>query len=265
MVFCYIFVLHYIFNNTTFMGIRYWLKYTYYKIKYFKITRQIVSQFSEKHVLEIGGPSLIFSNKGIILPIYKTAHSIANVNFAFETIWEGKIASGDTFQYNGNKVGRQYILEASDLKTVRDEAFEGLISSNCLEHTANPIKVLKEWNRVIKPGAPLLLILPNKKYTFDHNRPYTTFQHLKDDFINDVGEDDLSHMEEILSLHDRSMDKGLRGVDFESRCMDNFKNRCMHHHVFSDDLVMSLAKECGFVIHSILHVHLNLVYLLVKQ
>ena len=51
-----------------------------------------------------------------------------------------------------------------------------------------------------------MLILPNKKSTFDHRRPYTTFEHLIKDYKNNVSEDDLTHYDEIILLHDIEMD-----------------------------------------------------------
>jgi len=52
----------------------------------------------------------------------------------------------------------------------------------------------------------MLLILPDKRFTFDHKRAVTTFNDLIDDFVRDIDETDLTHLDEILSLHDLSMD-----------------------------------------------------------
>ena len=224
-----------------------------------------VQPFTNKETLEVGGPSAIFRKKGL-LPIYSLAKSVDNVNFSFSTIWENKIEAGDSFKYD-NKTGKQFVLEASDLNTIRDNSYSGIISCHCLEHTANPLKVLFEWKRILQDEGYLLLVLPDKHRTFDNRRPYTTFDHLLRDFQDNVGEDDLTHLEEILALHNKKRDNGLtKNVDFRARSLDNFKNRCLHHHVFEDKSIEQMSDYLGFsLIHNAKYYPYHLVYLLKKN
>src|SRR6185312_1636581 len=143
----------------------------------------ILHFFENKIGIEIGGPTELFQN---LIPIYKIAAEIDGCNFSCNTIWEGNIVKGNTYDYSGNKKGRQYIAEASDLKEIETGKYDFLLASHCLEHCANAIKTIEEWLRVVKPGGSLLIILPDKKYTFDHRRNITTFQHLLDDYKNNV-------------------------------------------------------------------------------
>src|SRR3954463_13199512 len=122
--------------------------------------------------LEIGGPSHFFQLKGYF-PIYAFAKRVDVVNYSTETVWEGSIASGYTYQYYKNKKGYQYIDEASELSNVKNSSYDFVLSSHSLEHVANPVKALLEWKRVLKPGGILILILPKKESTFDHKRDYT--------------------------------------------------------------------------------------------
>jgi hypothetical protein len=65
---------------------------------------------------------------------------------------------------------------------------------------------LNEWARIVKPGGAVVLVLPKKESNFDHRRP----EHDRgsaDHYVNDVGEDDLTHLDEILALHDLKRDK----------------------------------------------------------
>jgi predicted SAM-dependent methyltransferase len=112
------------------------------------------------------------------------------------------------------------------------------LSSHSLEHIANPLKALTEWLRILKKGGTLLVILPDSSYTFDCKRPITKFEHLIQDYNENTSERDLTHLEEILSLHDLSYDKGIKNFDeFKKRSHDNFRNRCLHHHVFDLNLM----------------------------
>ncbi|MBE9598799.1 methyltransferase domain-containing protein [Pedobacter sp. MC2016-24] len=196
--------------------------------------------FADKIGLEIGGPSKFFSSE--ILPIYNWVERIDGCNFSKNTIWEGAI-DGDQYKFHPDKSGKQYILDGSDLVEIEDKKYDFLLSCHNLEHIANPLKAIKEWVRVLKPGGFMLLILPDKRFTFDRNRPYTSFDHILSDFESNMGEDDLTHLEEILRLHDLIMDPGA-GMDFEvfkERCEDNFAVRGLHQHVFSFDLLEEIS------------------------
>lgn len=195
--------------------------------------------FEGKNGLEIGGPSFIFQTW---LPIYHIANNLDGCNFSSNTIWEGKIVEGENFIY-GNKKGYQYINEATDLSSIPTNKYDFLISSNCLEHIANPLKAVKEWIRVVKPGGVILILVPNPKKTFDHKRVVTSFEHLIDDFEKNIDETDLTHLDEILKLHDRRMDSHSGTAEqFKNRSLNNFQNRCLHHHIFDYDLLGKIFK-----------------------
>ncbi|CAB1208097.1 hypothetical protein [Acinetobacter bouvetii] len=52
-----------------------------------------------------------------------------------------------------------------------------------------------------------MLVVPHKDGTFDHFRSVTTLEYLINDFNNeDIDERDLTHLDEILKLHDLSRD-----------------------------------------------------------
>lgn len=202
--------------------------------------------FKNKNGLEIGGPSNILKFE---IPIYPVIKNLDSCNFSSITTWEGNISEGNNFNYFKNKHGFQFISEATDLHKIADETYDFVIASHCLEHCANPIKAIKEWLRVIKKGAYIFLILPDPKYTFDINRPITTLQHLINDYNLNTDETDLTHLEEILNLHDLNKDH-LAGTkdNFHNRCLNNFHNRCMHHHVFDIDLLKSIFNHLNITI-----------------
>ena len=72
-----------------------------------------------------------------------------------------------------------------------------------------------------------------------------------EDFNTKVDESDLTHLDEILNLHDRSMDieSGTK-KEFKDRSILNLENRCLHHHVFNIPLIKRLLGFCNFnVVH----------------
>ena len=201
--------------------------------------------FAGKVGLEIGGPSGIFGHQQI-LPVYDLAERVDGVNFSTQTVWENTIAEGKTYRYQPEKLGYQYILEASDLATIKDEQYDFLVASHSLEHCANTFRTIGEWLRVVKKGGAILIVVPDRRFTFDCNRPVTTLDHLLSDYEKGVGENDLTHLDEILELHDTGRDPGVQGpTHFRERSLKNYDNRCLHHHVFDFDLLKQLFDHEG--------------------
>jgi len=196
--------------------------------------------FAYKSGLEVGGPSGIFRNNGFV-PIYKILHKLDGCNFSNTTIWEGQLKNGENYNYYKNKKGVQYISEAADLSLIPNSKYDFILSSNCLEHVANPLKAIEEWIRVLKKGGLLFLVLPNKEYCFDHNRSVTDFSHLISDYQNNTSEHDLTHLDEILELHDLNMDKIAGSLEqFKERSLKNFENRALHQHIFDIDVLKDI-------------------------
>jgi SAM-dependent methyltransferase len=196
------------------------------------------------HGIEIGGPSSCFKT---VLPIYRCVASLDGANFSTKTMWEGTIAHGGPFRYHRRqRPGKQIIAEATDLRGIPSNTYDFLISSNSLEHIANPLKALAEWVRVVKPDGVLVLVLPRNVSNFDHRRPATLIEHLREDHARDVGEDDLTHLDEILALHDLKMDPPAGTLaQFRERSLRNLDNRGLHHHIFDAGLIAEMIAAMG--------------------
>lgn len=197
--------------------------------------------------LEIGGPTAMFRRDGL-MPVYAVIGRLDNGNFSDRTVWEGTIPEGDTFQYDDRHApGRQFIVEATDLGAIPSQHYDVLISSHTLEHTANPLKALREWLRVLRgEDGVLLLVVPHKEGTFDHRRPVTTLAHLIQDEKDATTEHDLTHLAEILECHDLALDTAAGdAAAFKLRSERNFANRCLHHHVFDTNLAVELLDYAG--------------------
>jgi len=213
----------------------------------FNNRKAFVTSVNNRLGLEIGGPSSVFGDDGI-LPIYRYVRGLDNCVYSLETIWGGCSAPGATFQFHPSKPkGTNIICEASDLHPVLDGAYDFILSSHSLEHSANPLKVLVECRRVTKAGGALILILPHYRYTFDHRRTPTSLAHMIEDYRRDTNESDLTHLNEILELHDLSRDPPAGSPEqFRDRCMRNIENRCMHHHVFDEHNGLELVRAAGY-------------------
>lgn len=202
-----------------------------------------------KHGLEIGGPSDLFARHGGF-PVYAIAARIDNCNFSAQTVWAGAAPEGITFRYDAHhSPGRQYIVEATDLSPIPSAGYDFVLSAHTLEHVANPLRALKEWSRTMKDDGVVVLVLPHKEGTFDHRRPVSTLAHLVEDFERNTPESDVTHVPEILALHDLSRDPPAGDFDaFKARSERNVENRCLHHHVFDTRLAVQAVDWAGLQI-----------------
>ncbi|MDE5699945.1 MAG: class I SAM-dependent methyltransferase [Lachnospiraceae bacterium] len=184
--------------------------------------------------LEIGGPSAVFSY------IYDRCRECDGVNFCTDTVW-WKQGDSDNYICENRELGKMYIADATNLSDIPDESYEFVMSSNNLEHIANPMKAVAEFYRVLKKNGILIIVVPRKYVNFDHDRLFTPFEHLLEDYRNHVAEDDLSHLSEIIEKHDYDMDIPCGGKEqFVQRAYNNFDNRCLHHHVFDKKCLIQL-------------------------
>ena len=207
---------------------------------------EVVSVATGARAIEIGGPSRCFRRRGI-LPVYPAVGSLDIVNFSSTTIWEGSIAEGGPFAPEGKVLGVQYLREATDLAGIGDHAYDVVFSSHCLEHSANALRALKEWRRICVPDGYLCLVLPHRDGTFDWRRPVTSMEHYRSDEERDVGEDDDTHFEEIIALHDVQRDSGVASrEELERRVADNVATRSAHHHVLDLRSAVTLVGESGW-------------------
>lgn len=204
-----------------------------------------------KRGLEIGGPSSLFARGGI-LPLYPLVASLDNCDFSAATT-VGRIEEGYNFVFDAaHAAGLQRITDAVDLCAIPNDAYELLLASHVLEHIANPLCALREWSRVLKPRGVMMLVIPHKEGTFDHRRQVTTLEHLLDDLRRGTQEDDFTHLDESLQLHDFARDpQVLDAQEFANRCTANEQYRCIHHHVFDTRLVGEVVDKAGLQIKAL--------------
>ena len=207
----------------------------------FKYWKELVNS---KSGLEIGGPSGMFAKNGY-LPIYPLIQSLDGVNFSNNTLWEENLNEGSSYKY-GDKTGFQFIGEGTDLSIIPNGSYDFVLSCNNLEHIANPIKAIVEWKRVMNDQGIMLLILPRKESNFDYRRTITKIDHLVQDYQSNMAENDLTHLNEILELHDLSRDPQAGSFEqFKNRSLNNLENRGLHHHVYDQGLLRDIANYSG--------------------
>jgi SAM-dependent methyltransferase len=66
-----------------------------------------------------------------------------------------------------------YVSDRGDLSVIVEEKFDSVISSHCIEHQPDLIRHLNQVFDILRPGGRYFLIVPDKRFIFDHYVPLT--------------------------------------------------------------------------------------------
>lgn len=155
----------------------------------------------------------------------------------------------DKYPASGSGLLRPDIIGDAAHLPCASKTFDFLISSHCLEHCPNTLKVLWEWKRVLVPGGILVLILPHGERTFDRGRPLTRLEHHLQDLERGVDERDTTHWEEferysIPQFHHAWIPEAKRADgswDFEWIV----RNGHLHYHVWTPREMVEILEYIG--------------------
>ncbi len=79
-------------------------------------------------------------------------------------------------------VAVDYVDDGFVLSSIPASSQNFVIANHVLEHTPNPIQVLKNWTRILKPRGILFISVPIAEKCFDKGRSLTTLEHFVKDF-----------------------------------------------------------------------------------
>ena len=91
----------------------------------------------------------------------------------------------------------EVIDDGERLDKFSDGSQDFVIANHFLEHCQNPLLALRSMLRVLRPGGVLYLAVPDKRFTFDVDRPVTTLEHLWRDYDNGPDTSRRQHFEEF--------------------------------------------------------------------
>lgn len=100
-------------------------------------------------------------------------------------------------EYAGERTLADYYGDACELP-FHDSSLHYVASSHVLEHVANPLAALKEWHRVLRPGAIIYTVVPDRRLTFDHLRPLTVPKHMLEDYHRGTTQSDGTHIDDFV-------------------------------------------------------------------
>jgi len=126
------------------------------------------------------------------------------------------------------------------LATVTDNACDFVIANHFLEHCENPLLALQNMVRVLKRNGILYLAIPDKRFTFDVDRPLTPFSHLVDDYNKGPEHSRRAHFEEFAQYVHKIQDPEQIRKNADA-FIEN--DRSIHFHVWSGDEIIELIQN----------------------
>jgi SAM-dependent methyltransferase len=82
------------------------------------------------------------------------------------------------------------------LEKFDDASLDYIVANHFLEHCENPIGTIDSHMNKLKPGGVAYYALPDKRYTFDKERPLTTLEHFIADFKEGPAARNIEHYRE---------------------------------------------------------------------
>ena len=137
-------------------------------------------------------------------------------------------------------VSPDIIADADRLATVADGSQSFVIANHVIEHLPDPIGALEEWYRVLRRGGILFLAVPDKRVTFDKDRPRTALSHLIADHTDRGAASRLGHCDEYSRLVHKKEGAAI-ALDVADLLARNYS---IHFHVWIPD---DIAELLGYV------------------
>lgn len=139
------------------------------------------------------------------------------------------------------------IDNAERLQTVEEASQDFVIANHFIEHCQDPITTIENLLRVIKKGGILYLAVPDKRYSFDSDRPITSFEHLWKDYEEGPDQSKESHYQEWAELVLKETDKS-QVEDIVKKLIE--RDYSIHFHVWASpdflDLLVTLKNYLNF-------------------
>jgi predicted SAM-dependent methyltransferase len=139
------------------------------------------------------------------------------------------------------------IDDGEQIAEIPDSTQDFVIVNHVLEHFQNPIVAINNMLRVLNNGGVLYLSIPDKRYSFDIDRPVTSIEHLLRDYKEGSGWSKGQHLEEWT----RRINKIKDDAEIEQQ-MTHLMNidYSIHYHVWTQtemlELILTLKKKLHF-------------------
>lgn len=164
-----------------------------------------------------------------------------------------------------NLVNVDIIDDGEQLDSVDDGSQDFVIANHFLEHCQNPIRTIENMLRVLNVNGILFMAIPDKRFSFDIDRPVTSYEHLEKDYAEGPEWSKKKHFEEWARL----VDKIELEMELDKRVQQLLNmNYSIHFHVWTQneliELMLNLKKRFTFEIEMVCQNITEVVFIIKK-
>jgi SAM-dependent methyltransferase len=139
------------------------------------------------------------------------------------------------------------------LEKFNDGTLDFVIALHFLEHTQNPVFTFENMLRVLKTGGIAFIAIPDKRFTFDVERPVHGFEHLRRDYFEGPEWSRRRHYEEWIYHVDKLF--GDQEIDIlVDELID--QDYSIHFHVWTEnemhEMFLRMKEELNFPLDLVL-------------
>ena len=135
--------------------------------------------------------------------------------------------------------------DAEKLNSIPLESQDFIVAGHFLEHTQNPIKTIESQISRLRIGGILFYILPDKRHTFDVDRPITPFEHILRDYKEGERISYDQHMYEYAELVDHA--KTQEQIEARVKVLKDMAYT-IHFHVWDADALKEFFEKTNEVL-----------------
>jgi SAM-dependent methyltransferase len=137
-------------------------------------------------------------------------------------------------------------LDADRLRAVESSSQDFVIASHVIEHLADPLGFLDDAHRVLRVGGVLLLLVPDRRCTFDRDRSATPLVCLIRDHERDATVPDDDHVLDFLVGADQGPEFEIPDdPDARDRLFAWHRDRSIHVHCWTEDEFTEVLRYCS--------------------
>ena len=138
-------------------------------------------------------------------------------------------------------------LDVDGLAPIPDCCLDAVIACHVIEHLANPIAALREFERVLRPQGRLVLVVPDRNLTFDSVRQPTPLAHVLAKFSQGVSQVNDEEIKEFCSaiyyqppIHPTAVREWHNPQRLDAELLELHRRRSIHVHCWSPEELASL-------------------------
>lgn len=192
------------------------------------VRRRLAAQYLRGGGLEIGALQMPLRLPAGVSARYVDRFDVAQLRSHYPELQDFELVEPDI------------IDDGEVLGTIPDESADFLIANHMIEHCEDPIGTLSNHLRVLKRGGVLYMAVPDRRFTFDHERDSTPLAHLVRDHFEGPQWSRRAHYEEWARFVAGAAPEQ---VPAEADALEA-QNYSIHFHVWTPISFLELVSHC---------------------